>query len=96
MFTASFVWVKLRDRQARTYVPAVYHNGSAARRVHGLDPTDEKEEGRGVGGDTKVRPSREMELGHNALLAATTLQGQEEGTDHEDWENGEKDAEEHM
>ena len=61
----------------------------------GLDPTDEKEEGCGGGGDTIVRPAHEMELAHNALLTATTLPGQEEGTDHEDWENGRRSRETH-
>ena len=71
----------------------MYYNGSATRGVGGLDPTDEKEEGCGMRGNTKVWPGHEMELGHNALLTAASLPGQEEGTDREDWENGEKDAE---
>ena len=42
--------------------------------MSGLDSSDEEEEGCGVGGDTKVRPGCEMELGHNAFLTAATLQ----------------------
>ena len=70
----------------------MYYDGPSVGWVSGLDSSDEEEEGCGVGGDTKVRPGCEMELGHNAFLTAATLQEwrRERGAGERGMEQGEE------
>lgn len=58
-------------------VPAVHHDGPSVRGVAGFHPPEEGQEWGGVLGHTMVRPRRELELPHLALLAGAVLQDRE-------------------
>lgn len=53
--------------------PAVSDDGTGVRRVAGLHPTQEGQEGGGVLGNAVVRPRRELELANFPLLARAVL-----------------------
>lgn len=56
-----------------TNTPAVDNHGASVRRVAGLNPAQESQEGRGVFGDTMIWPGRELEVTDFTLLIGATL-----------------------
>jgi len=57
------------------HTPAVGDDGPGVRRVAGLDPAEEGQEGGRVLGDPVVRPRRELELTDLSLLTGAALGG---------------------